>query len=163
MSHAIFHGTVVIKSYKPKPPWSTGFLIHHQRRIKHCSELFKVFFELFFYDVLTNSADEDFRRLVLFITGNRSFRINLNILACGGIIKTYDFTVEDVFLDHDGIDTLRIFEGEEPESTGSPSLVFTHDGTLCNLSELFKVCSQRVLHEVSSYLTDKSKNETKER
>jgi hypothetical protein len=77
MSHAIFHGTVVIKSDKSKSPWSPGFLVDHQRRIKDCSELFKVFLELFFNDILTDPTHEDFGRLVLFITRNRSFRINL--------------------------------------------------------------------------------------
>jgi len=77
MSHAIFNSAIVVKSYKPKSSWPTRFFIHHQSCVKHRSELLKVFLEFLFNDILTDSADEDFRRLVLFIARNCSFRIDL--------------------------------------------------------------------------------------
>jgi hypothetical protein len=77
MSHACFDSTVIVKSDESESSWSSGFFVHHEGCIEDCSELFKVFLELFFDDVLSDSADKDFRGAVLLVSGDGSFWIDL--------------------------------------------------------------------------------------
>jgi hypothetical protein len=77
MSHACFDSTVIVKSDESESSWSSGFFVHHEGCIENCSELFKVFLELFFDDILSNSADKDFRGAILFVSRYCAFWIDL--------------------------------------------------------------------------------------
>ena len=79
LRHTILHGAVVIKSNESKSSWSSSLLIHHQSSIKNSSELFEILFKFLLDNILSNPADKDLRRFVLFVPGNRSFRINLGV------------------------------------------------------------------------------------
>jgi hypothetical protein len=60
-----------------------------------------------------------------------------------GNVSTYNLAVQIVLLDHDGVDSLGVFEGEEAKSTRAAGSTVTHHGAFQHLTEFFKVVLER--------------------
>jgi hypothetical protein len=59
LRHTIFDGTVIVEGDESESAWSPRFFIHHQRRIKNSSKLFKIFLEFLFDDILSDPSNKD--------------------------------------------------------------------------------------------------------
>jgi hypothetical protein len=55
---------------------------------------------------------------------------------------TYDLSVQIVLLDHDNVDCLGVFEGEETESSRSAGGAISHNSALQNVSKRGEVISK---------------------
>lgn len=57
--------------------------------------------------------------------------------------KTHNFTIQEVFLDHDDVDSFGVLEGQESKSSRSAGATVSHYSTLDDFAKLGKVVSQR--------------------
>lgn len=73
----IFDGGLAIEGDETETTRSTGIFVHHQSSVKNTAELHEVFPEIGFSSLLANTTDEDLGGLLLFITGDGSFRVDL--------------------------------------------------------------------------------------
>lgn len=54
----------------------------------------------------------------------------------------YNLSVKIVFLDHDDVDSLGIFEGQKTKPSRAPGRAISHDSAFYHLSVLRKVVSK---------------------
>jgi len=87
---------------------------------------------------LTDTTDKDFGSLLLLISRNGSFRVDLIVLAKYHHRKkteTHYLVVEVMLLDHDYVDGLGVFESQETETARPTSSSISHDSALSHLAE----------------------------
>ena len=69
--------SVAIECDEPKPARATCLLVHHQRRVKHTTELLEELPELGIGAFLRHAAHEDLRRSLLLVAWDGALRVNL--------------------------------------------------------------------------------------
>lgn len=114
-----------LKRHETKASGSSGVFVHHECSVYNASELCEVILELRVGCLLAYTANKNLARLLLFVSWNRSLRVDLggspNQLSSarsslnGG--ASYNFTVQIMLLDHNNVHRLGILEGEKTETS----------------------------------------------
>ena len=69
----------VLKRNEPEPFTPSRLMVQHNRRINHLPELGKKLAHALGSDAARQSADEELRRVLVFLSRDGSFRVDLSI------------------------------------------------------------------------------------
>ena len=80
-AQACFDADLILESDKSKAAGSPSIFVHHEGGVNNTSKLSEVILELILCSILAHAPDKYFGRLLLLISGNGPFWIDLNILV----------------------------------------------------------------------------------
>lgn len=136
----------VFKADKSEPFASPSFAVQHHGRVHDGAVLREEFPHRFRGDGAGKTADKEFGGPLVLLTRNCALGIDLDnhqLSATNQLgSSTYDFAIQEVLSNHNGVDAGRLFEGQESEATGTACGV-SHNGACINFSKLLKVLAER--------------------